>query len=138
MSAAFALGQRIYSRNGNAAQFLMYLNRDHSTDRFVVEPFYSLGEDGGEYLAGIETWHEAFAEPPRKVVDGEVAALHAKSQALREEIEALEKHKRAIEQRRVDTAATVLGEAKLVHAALAGVVAALAAIADQPPAKGAP
>ncbi len=134
MSPVLALGQRVYSRHGQAAQFLMFLNADHSGDRFVVQPFYQLADGSGEYLMGVETWHEAFTEPPRKVVDEEVAKLAELAASLRTEIETLTEAKKTLERRRVEVAAGALDEVNRIHSAVGALASRLSNVAGATPA----
>ncbi len=83
-TAPFAPGQRIYSRSGQVAQFVMYLGGpSYGNTQLVVQTIYGdIGASSGEWLGGVDTWHEAFVEPPRALYDADIEVLQQRKDEL--------------------------------------------------------
>ena len=90
----------VYSRSGQRAKYICSVVGRYSPEHFV-KPEVEFGLPDGEVdssFEGAAIWHEYFLTPPREVIDKEIAALEAKAEALRLDIQKIRAEKAAIEQ----------------------------------------
>lgn len=82
----FAHGQRVYSGSGQVGQFLQYINVYSRTSYLVQTIMRGYRDDEPETLGNVETWPDAFLEPPRVLYDKTIEELTDKKAGLLAEI----------------------------------------------------
>lgn len=81
----------VYSRSGQRAKYVCSVLSKFTTEHFV-KPEVEFGLPDGEVESSFEgaaIWHEFFLTPPRQVLDKGIAALSAKAEVLRLEVQKL-------------------------------------------------
>lgn len=98
-SAAYVpkAGDTVYNMHGEMGLYVSTAKGGGYIVQPLIEDGDGVSEPMSQYAEGVDVWVSVFRQPPKPMIDGDIATLEARLSTLRQEVYALEAQKREAE-----------------------------------------